>query len=134
MEQLHTEQAVELAAGTTPEAAMTTEVQTAWDVWQLLTGTEDRTNFAHAYEGHYASRADFGDYLLNAQYNAPERLAALPMWLRGYVKLDGERFAADFERAGHYRLAEVSGPKDDPKVGVYVFDGMVLAQVVRSQA
>jgi antirestriction protein len=97
------------------------ERQQAWDVWRYCTGREDRTQFVRAYEGHFSSRRDFGERMLRESYNADDRLAALPPWLRRYVHLDGEQFATDFEKAGHYRIVEV------PDSGVFVFDGAALS-------
>ena len=89
----------------------------AWDVFQYWTGSQDRDRFRQAYLGHYANREAFGQALL-AEYGADERLAQLPRWLRGYIRVDAAAFVADFERAGHYYVHDA--PHDQ---GTFVFDG-----------
>lgn len=80
----------------------------------------DETTLRQAYIGRWASREAFGLHLL-ADSNAEERLAALPGWLRGFVRLDGDAFAADLEHEGVY----VYVPVDD---GVHVFDAAAVKE------
>jgi hypothetical protein len=77
----------------------------------------DETTLAQAFIGRWASREAFGLHLL-ADTGAAARIAALPRWLRGYVRLDGDAYAAELEDAGIYVVASVES-------GVCVFDASV---------
>jgi hypothetical protein len=98
----------------------------AWDIFRYFTPDEDEARFTAMYVGHFDSRAAFGEALLRETYDADERLKTLPRWLQGYVRLDGNAVASDFERAGHYHL--IAGPD----ASIYVFDGQAFG--VREQA
>ena len=88
--------------------------QTAWEVFRFYSGSQDQERFRVAYVGHWPDRGAFGEHLL-ADYGADRYLRGLPPWLQRYTQLDGQAFAADFEQAGHYYIAEV-------RDAVYVFD------------
>ncbi len=90
--------------------------------YRALAERLDERRFAEAFLGRWASRAAFGRDLLDENGAASRRLAELPGWLRQYVQIDGEAFAADLERGGLYVIAPVES-------GVCVFD----AGVVRSK-
>ena len=78
----------------------------------------DETTLRHAYLGRWASREAFGLHLLG-DTSAERRLAELPGWLRGFVRLDGDAFAADLEHEGVY----VYIPVDE---GLHVFDAAAV--------
>ncbi len=78
----------------------------------------DETTLAEAFIGRWASREAFGQYLL-ADTGAAARIAALPGWLRGYVRLDGDAYVTELEAAGIYLVTAV-------ETGVCVFDAAVV--------
>lgn len=86
--------------------------------YRLLAEALDERTLQAGFLGRWASRAAFGLSLLEDS-SAAERLAQLPGWLRPYVQLDGDSFAAEHERAGHYIITPVTR-------GVCVFDGHVV--------
>jgi hypothetical protein len=86
--------------------------------YERIIATLDESTLESAFVGQYASREAFGQELL-ADTSAKQRLAELPLWLRDYVKLDGEAFVADLEQQGVYVVAKV-------QAGVCVFDGAIV--------
>ena len=78
----------------------------------------DEVRLQDAFIGVWPDRESFGQHLL-ADGPAAERLAELPMWLRPYVRVDGEAVVRDMEAAGHYVLASM-------RRGVCVFDGPII--------
>jgi len=78
----------------------------------------DERTLAAAFIGRWASREAFGLELLE-DTSARARIAALPIWLRDYVRLDPEAYVADLERAGIYVVAPVES-------GVCVFDAATV--------
>jgi len=98
----------------------------AWDIFRYFRPNGGEARFREMYVGQFDSRAAFGEALLRETYDADERLKTLPRWLQGYVRLDGNAVASDFERAGHYHL--IAGPDER----IYVFDGQAFD--VREQA
>lgn len=78
----------------------------------------DETTLRDAYIGRWASREAFGLHLL-ADTSAEQLLAELPGWLKGFVRLDGDAFAADLEHEGVY----VYVPVED---GLHVFDAAAV--------
>ena len=86
--------------------------------YRLLASELDERSLHIGFLGRWASRAAFGLSLLEDS-TAAQRLAELPGWLRPYVCLDGDRFAAELEEAGIYVIRPVT-------TGVCVFDAAVV--------
>jgi hypothetical protein len=84
---------------------------------ELVERYDERTLTA-AFIGRWASREAFGLELLD-DTSARACMAALPRWLRDYVRLDAEAFVADLERSGIYVVAPVDS-------GVCVFDAATV--------
>ncbi len=99
------------------QAPRTTFLVDAADYLKLAAQV-DETKIREAFIGVWPSREDFGRQLLE-ENNAEKRLQSLPLWLRQYVRLDGEAIVKDLERDGVYALAEISR-------GVCVFDGPII--------
>lgn len=93
-------------------------IRSAWDAFNVITGSRDYERFRQSFIGSWASRVAFGDSLLE-EFGAPERLQSLPPWLQPYVRLDSVAIVVDFEAAGYYQLAELPGV-------VHVFDRPAL--------
>src|SRR4051794_24691906 len=55
-------------------------LDTAWQAYQLWTGTTDETGFRRSYLGHYPSRDAFGQELIH-RLGADSRLLQLPDWM-----------------------------------------------------
>lgn len=97
----------------------------ALNLFRYYTGTNDVGGFTKAYVGHFPSRSAFGEQLLRETHNAEERLARLPEWLQGYLRIDGDAVATDFERSGFYRILEL------PDEGAFVFDTQAIDDAAR---
>lgn len=82
--------------------------------YRLLAAELDEASLRAGFIGRWASREAFGLELLD-DTSARDRLAQLPGWLRPYVRLDGDGFAAEYEQAGLYVITPVT-------TGVCVFD------------
>lgn len=86
--------------------------------YERIIATLDESTLEAAFIGTWKSREAFGQELL-ADTSAKQRLSELPLWMRDYVRLDGEAFVADLEQQGIYVLATV-------QKGVCVFDGAIV--------
>lgn len=86
--------------------------------YERIIATLDESTLEAAFVGQWSSREAFGQELL-ADTSAKQRLGELPLWLRDYVRLDGEAFVADLEQQGVYVVAPV-------QKGVCVFDGAIV--------
>ena len=83
--------------------------------YQQLLERYDEATLTAAFVGRWASREAFGLELLQ-DVGAETRLRTLPGWLQPFVRLDGEAYSRDLERAGLYVVAPVES-------GVCVLDG-----------
>ncbi len=88
--------------------------------YRLLAAELDEQTLRAGFIGRWASREAFGLSLLEDS-SAAARLARLPGWLRPYVRLDGDAFAAEHERAGLFVIRPVT-------TGVCVFDAALVRQ------
>lgn len=93
-----------------------TVVETAWEAFQLWTGSRDVAVFRRSYLGHYESRDAFGQDLL-ARLGVDSRISRLPDWLQAYIRFDGEAVVRDFEQDGQFYVFDA--PQGG---GTYVFD------------
>ena len=96
------------------------DIHTAWQAFQLWTGSRDSQLFRRSYLGHFDSRDQFGQRLLQ-DFGTNERLRQLPEWLQALVRLDGAAFACGIEREGAFHIYDEPG-----EAGCYVFDGYCL--------
>lgn len=83
----------------------------------------DEPRLHEAFIGIWPSRSALGVHMLEEQ-NAGARLDGLPLWLKPYVSLDGEKYVREIEEVGGIRVGEI-------KQGICVFDGLELARLAR---